>query len=71
MVLNHLMTSRNNTNPMSNDGAWAKVGSKTYRHESGVTVRYNHNAWLWTIDGETGGYRTLTVAKFYAEKKAA
>lgn len=65
------MTSRNNTNPMSYDGNWAKTASKTYRHESGITVSYNHNAWLWVIEGQSFGYKTLGVAKYNAEKLAA
>ena len=63
--------SRNNTNPMKHDGMWAKVGSKSYRHASGVTISYNHNAWLWVIEGQTIGYKTLGVAKFHAEKLVA
>lgn len=65
------MTTRNNRNPMTNDGMWAKVGDKAYRHESGVTIRYNHNAWLWVIEGQTVGYKTLGVAKYNAEKLAS
>lgn len=62
--------NRNNKNPMINDGSWAKVGDKTYRHESGIIIRYNCNAWLWIIDGQTVGYKTLGVAKYNAEKLA-
>jgi hypothetical protein len=64
------MDMRNNTNPMKNDGSWAKVADKTYRHESGITIRYNHNAWLWMIDGDSFGWKTLGVAKYEAEKRA-
>jgi hypothetical protein len=63
--------SRNNTNPMKHDGMWAKVGDKTYRHESGVTIAYNHNAWCWVIGGQKVGYKTLGVAKYNAEKLVA
>ena len=63
--------TRNNNNPMNNDGSWAKIGNKTYRHESGIVISYNHNAWLWVIAGQTVGYKTLGVAKYNAEKIAA
>ena len=63
------MSNRNNTNPMSFDGMWAKTGDKTYRHESGTTISYNHNAWCWVINAERVGYKTLTVAKHHAERQ--
>ena len=71
MWLDNDMTSRNNTNPMKNDGMWAKVGDKTYRHESGLTISYDHNAWAWVIEGDRCGYKTLGVAKYNAERRVA
>ena len=50
-------------------GAWAKVGTKAFRHESGVEVRYDHNAWLWRVVGgadDGNGYKTLDVAAYSA-----
>jgi hypothetical protein len=64
------MTRTARPHPMKNEGSWAKVGDKAYRHESGIEIRYNHNAWLWQIVGESFGYKTLSVAKWNAEKQA-
>lgn len=32
-------------------GTWAKTARKTYRHESGIVVRYVDNKWAWTVIG--------------------
>ena len=55
-------------------GAWAKVASKTYRHISGIVVRYDCNRWAWEIVGgaEDGHmYGTLTVAAHSATRHLA
>lgn len=57
--------------PMKNDGNWAKIGDKTYRHVSGTVVRYDHMQWMWIVEGTGYGYKTLTAAKYNAEKVAA
>lgn len=61
-------TQRNH--PMANDGSWAKIADKTYRHISGVTVAYDHNAWMWKIDGREG-YKTLSICKVIVESRVA
>lgn len=51
-------------------GAWTKTASKTYRHVSGITVRYRHNAWTWEIVGGPADgqqYGTLKVAAYVVE----
>ena len=55
---------------MANDGSWAKIADKTYRHISGVTVAYDHNAWMWKIDGREG-YKTLSICKVIVESRVA
>jgi hypothetical protein len=37
--------------PQINDGEWARVGRKHYRHASGIEIVYRHNEWLWEIVG--------------------
>jgi len=65
-------TRRRNTRTdlaLVESGAWAKVGSKHFRHESGIEVKYDHNAWNWQIiGGRECGYRygTLEVAAYSA-----
>jgi hypothetical protein len=51
-------------------GAWNKTAAKTYRHVSGMVVRYNHNRYSWEIvGGPADGHRygTLTVAAHVVE----
>lgn len=36
---------------MIDSGSWNKVAKKTYKHISGVVIRYDYNAWLWEIVG--------------------
>ncbi len=55
---------------MKNSGRWAKVSNKTYRHETGTTVAYDHNHFGWRIDGGSRIYRTLDQARYYAERNA-
>jgi hypothetical protein len=62
---------RNNANPMKNDGMWNKAGNKTYRHESGAVVSYDHNAWCWRIEGVARSFSTLGHAKYEVERVAA
>ena len=53
-------------------GAWAKTAKKTYRHASGIVIRYNHTAWAWeVIGGAEDGYmyQTMTVAAYSVERK--
>lgn len=53
------------------EGTWNRTARKTYRHESGIVVRYNHNRWAWEIVGgaEDGHlYGTLNVAQYFATK---
>lgn len=48
---------------------WDKIARKHYRHESGVEVRYNCNAWAWEIiGGSEDGYKygTLSIAQYSA-----
>lgn len=52
-------------------GTWNKIASKTYRHESGIVVRYSHNRWAWEIIGgaEDGNlYGTLSIAQYTATR---
>jgi hypothetical protein len=55
-------------------GTWVKInsaGKKTYQHNSGIVVRYDHNAWAWEIvGGKNDGYMygTLTVAAYEVER---
>ena len=53
-------------------GAWAKVGSKHYRHVTGIEVRYDHNAWGWRVStDESAIWPTLELAAYEAERHAA
>jgi hypothetical protein len=55
-------------------GAWAKTGSKTYRHASGTVIRYNHTAWAWEVIGgahDGDMFQTMTVAAYNVERKAS
>ena len=55
-------------------GSWVKAGRKTYRHASGIVVRYDHNRFTWEIVGgaEDGyHYTTLTVAAHSATRHLA
>ena len=50
-------------------GAWAKLGDKHYRHHSGAEITYDHNGFLWIVNGKLG-YKTLRVARWDAERTA-
>lgn len=55
------------------EGAWAKVASKTYRHESGATVRYDCNRYTWEIVGGASdgrGYTSLWAAQYEVQRAA-
>lgn len=50
-------------------GEWTKTARKTYRHQSGIVVRYLDNDWSWEILGgaqDGNCYGTLTVAAHFA-----
>ena len=58
---------------MINSGRWVKVGSKHYRHETGIEMIYRHNDWVWEIrGGEFDGerYERLWPAVWRAVKEA-
>lgn len=53
-------------------GAWAKVGRKEYRHESGARVIYRPNAHLWEIVGGAADglrYERLWPARDTVERR--
>jgi hypothetical protein len=56
---------------MVTSGTWAKTGDKTYRHESGVTVSYDHNSFGWKIEGVRGIWKTLRAVRFMVESGRA
>lgn len=49
------------------EGTWNKVADKTYKHIDGKVVRYNHNAWLWMVEGTGKGWKTLSMAQTAVE----
>lgn len=51
-------------------GTWNRVARKTYRHESGIVVRYGDNHWAWVIVGgkhDGLAYTTLSAAQHTVE----
>jgi hypothetical protein len=54
---------------MVNSGAWAKIGSRHYRHHTGIEITYNHNRFIWEISNGDA-YKTLDIARYEAEKAA-
>ncbi len=52
-------------------GRWARTAPKTYRHVSGVTVRYRCNTWTWEVVGgadDGSHYSTLWAAQMAATR---
>ena len=52
---------------MINSGRWNKAGSKCYRFEDGTVVLYNHNHWVWVIEGTRLAYRDLWAIRHEVE----
>lgn len=66
------MRAGNTGKEMIDSGEWARIGSKHYRHETGVEITYNHNAYGWAVSTRPGVvWKTLWVARYEAEKVAA
>lgn len=62
------MRNGNTGREMVESGAWAKVGRKHYRHESGTEIKYDCNAWGWRINGGKQVWQALWAARHNAEK---
>lgn len=56
---------------MLTSGQWAKIGTKHYRHASGIEIEYDCMAWGWKVSGVKGVWSALWVARYEAEKLAA
>ena len=35
------------------EGEWVRAARKTYRHETGIVVRFDDNRWGWEIIGSS------------------
>lgn len=73
---NPMMHTRhgNTANEIAIHPDWMKTGRKQYLHGSGAAVAYDCNRYGWKLTGAgrwDGLYKSLWVAKHWAEKAAA